>query len=113
MLSYVRYTVIAMSVVFLLATSVTAAMSPNKPTFIPVQRSTENPINPESVADTPDSNTERSPNQPQPPMIGPIFIEAVVPSESAPVSGLPTAIPPDTTKPAAELNPRQKPNEKQ
>jgi hypothetical protein len=113
MLSYVRYTVIAMSVVFLLATSVTAAMSPNTPPFINVQRSTTNPPKPEAINNEADAAPRRSPTEPQPQMSGPIFTEAVAPSESAPVGTLPTAVPPDVTKEPQEINPRQNPAERQ
>lgn len=112
MLSYVRYTVIAMSVVFLLATSVTAAMSPNTPPFINVQRSTTNPEKVEPVSNEADAAPQRRPMEPQPQMSGPIFSEAVVPSESAPVGSLPTAVPPDVTREPQEMNPRQNPAEK-
>jgi hypothetical protein len=112
MLSYVRYTVIAMSVVFLLATSVTAAMSPPNTPFMNVQRSTTTPPKPEPINSDAENAPQRSPVEPQPHLSGPTFSEPVAPSESAPIGTLPTAVPPDPAKPPQEINPRQNPAEK-
>lgn len=109
MLSFVRYTIIALSVVFLLATSVTAAVSPNASPFATIQRNNVDSIKPEPVEAAP----QRAPLDPQPQMSGPIFSEAVSPSLSAPVGTLPTAVPPDPDAQAPEMNPRQNPIKKQ
>jgi hypothetical protein len=111
LLSLIRYTVIGMSVVFLLATSVTAAVSPNEAPFNSMQRSTTEGTPPEPVSE--DTSPQRAPMPPQPQMSGPTFSEGVMPSVSAPVGSLPTAVPPDPDKPAAEMNPRQKPTDAQ
>ncbi len=109
MVRFLRYTIIAMSAIFLLATYVSSAMpydGPDQPPFI-IQL--KQPMAENSASKPPptdDPIPERKPLNP------PIVSEPVGPSLSAPLITLPTSVPPDPLVPPQEVNPRQNPNER-
>lgn len=109
MVRFLRYTIIAISAVFLLATYVSSAMpydGPDQPPFIIQLKAPMNQNSNAKPQPVVDDIPEREPLNP------PIVSEPVVPMLSAPLSTLPTAVAPDPNRPPQEINPRQNPTEK-